>query len=466
MSGPEWSSAEDDLRTELSQLSELDYEQQRGELIKRYGVRTRMLDRLYHEEHPAPRREPAGFDLHEIEPWPDAVRGVDVLDDLEDALRRFVVIDPEPLAAVALWVVHADALEAFGISPILLITAATKGCGKSTLLEVVGRMVPRPLMSAATTAAALYRSAEHLPTILCDEGDTYLGADPRLVTFFNAGHRRGVPFRICEGDDNHVKAYPSWCPKALAMIGKPRAATITDRSVMVELRRKLAGDQADDFSGLDPYPELEELGRRCARWAADHTKELRSARPDLPAGFMNRLADNWRPFFAIADSAGGHWPERSRDAARGIGQIADEGLEILLLEDLRELFEDRDALYTTDAVDELRALSGRPWDSCNRGRGITGRWLAVTLTGFGIQPDRILNGSTRKRGYARAQFVDAWLRYLPEGAPGHLGQGGTDASSPQPLDFKGDGHLDGMDGSEAPLARSFASPKASDGDIL
>ena len=41
----------------------------------------------------------------------------------------------------------------------------------------------------ASTVAALYRGAEQCPTVLCDEGDTYLGEDKRLVTFFNAGHR-------------------------------------------------------------------------------------------------------------------------------------------------------------------------------------------------------------------------------------------------------------------------------------
>jgi len=36
----------------------------------------------------------------------------------------------------------------------------------------------------------------------------------------------------------------------------------------------------------------------------------------MPAGIFNRAADNWRPLLAIADLAGGEWPERARQAAQ------------------------------------------------------------------------------------------------------------------------------------------------------
>jgi hypothetical protein len=34
----------------------------------------------------------------------------------------------------------------------------------------------------------------------------------------------------------------------------------------------------------------------------------------LPPSAFNRLADNWRPLFAIAETAGGDWPRRAADA--------------------------------------------------------------------------------------------------------------------------------------------------------
>jgi putative DNA primase/helicase len=327
-------------------------------------------------------------------------------------VRRFVVLDDAARDAAALWTLHAHAHEAAAISPILLITAPARGCGKSTLLDVIGRLVPRPLTSAASTAAALYRTAEQRPTILCDEGDTYLGEDRRLVAFFNAGHRRGVPFRVCEGDDNRVRAYPSWAPKAIAMIGTPRDATISDRSIRCALQRKTSADSAEDFSSTKPYPELRDLARRCARWAADKLDALHDTDPVLPDGFANRLADNWRALLAIADAAGGPWPKRARAAAVAIGELPDSDLGTMLLADLRDVFGTADALYTEAVVTGLLELAERPWRGVRKGRGADAAWIARTLAPFGIRSERIRNGDDRRRGYLRAALEPAWSRYL------------------------------------------------------
>jgi hypothetical protein len=32
----------------------------------------------------------------------------------------------------------------------------------------------------------------------------------------------------------------------------------------------------------------------------------------MPTGIYNRAADNWHPLLAVADRAGGDWPQRAR----------------------------------------------------------------------------------------------------------------------------------------------------------
>ena len=56
--------------------------------------------------------------------------------------------------------------------------------------------------------------------------------------------------------------------------------------------------------------------------------KLRDLDPDVPAALNNRQADNWRPLLAIADTAGGDWPRRARDAALGLS-AADEDAETI-----------------------------------------------------------------------------------------------------------------------------------------
>src|SRR6266849_3883479 len=68
--------------------------------------------------------------------------------------------------------------------------------------------------------------------------------------------------------------------------------------------------------------------------------------PDRPpqatvSELHDRQADNWRPLLAIADRAGGAWPELARAAAcrlSGAGAEPEQGAAVPLLADLRALF--------------------------------------------------------------------------------------------------------------------------------
>lgn len=97
------------------------------------------------------------------------------------------------------------------------------------------------------------------------------------------------------------------------MIGKLND-TLADRSIKVALKRKLPGEHVERLRHADP--ELfRTLARRCARFAADHAEAIRAARPSMPEGLHDRAQDNWEPLLAIADLAGGPWPEQARAAA-------------------------------------------------------------------------------------------------------------------------------------------------------
>ena len=85
--------------------------------------------------------------------------------------------------------------------------------------------------------------------------------------------------------------------------------------------------------------------------------------PDMPDELFNRAADNWRPLLAIADAAGGDWPERARAAAvRSVASEKDEGLRIMLLADIQSIFRTRkvDPISSDQIVADLCQLEGRP----------------------------------------------------------------------------------------------------------
>src|SRR5439155_2789463 len=56
---------------------------------------------------------------------------------------------------------------------------------------------------------------------------------------------------------------------------------------------------------------LKDQGTKGPRGQGDNFPALAACNPPLPPGAFNRLADNWRPLFAIAQVAGGDWPQRA-----------------------------------------------------------------------------------------------------------------------------------------------------------
>jgi len=60
-------------------------------------------------------------------------------------------------------------------------------------------------------------------------------------------------------------------------------------------------------------------------------------------GLMNRIADNWRPLFTIADLIGLDWPARIREAAGILIGTEPDSDDSVLLADIKTTFEARGA---------------------------------------------------------------------------------------------------------------------------
>ena len=176
----------------LAQLSEVDYERERDEVAKRLKCRKSVLDKLVQEARNEAKADATNggiSSLREPEPWPEPVKGTGLLEELTKAVLHYVVVAKDVARAIALWIVHTHALEAFNITPRLAIKSPVKGCGKSTLLDVLSCLVPRPLATANITAAAVFRIvAAARPTLLIDEGETFLLKNEELRGILNSGH--------------------------------------------------------------------------------------------------------------------------------------------------------------------------------------------------------------------------------------------------------------------------------------
>jgi putative DNA primase/helicase len=408
------------LLKELATLDAIAYDQRRDETAQLLGVRVNTLDK----EVAAQRAQPAERDgtgtpvlFTDPEPWPEAVDGASLLDDLAALYTRYVVLPRGAADMLALWTLHTYTHAAASTTPRVGIESPQKRCGKTTLLAIIRATVARPLPASNITTAALFRAIEKWqPTMLIDEADTFLPANDELRGVLNAGHTRSQAYVIrTVGEDHEPRAFCVWAPVAIALIGK-LPSTLADRAIVVKMRRKLPSEQVERFR-MDRLENIEQLRRRCLRWAQDTLATLRTTDPTMPEGLHDRAADNWRPLCAIAAEAGGEWPQRAVQAIKALTpqELEDETAGVMLLEDMRQLFTERatDKLPSTEIVAALHKLEERPWSEWGRQeKPITARQIARLLAPFDIKPKSIRIGPDTPKGYEQNDFVDAWARYL------------------------------------------------------
>lgn len=401
-----------------------EYDRRRKEEAKRLNIRPATLDaeveaRRAHSRGNGSPLQGGAVDLPSPEPWPEPVDGRAVLDGIAKTFPRYVALPPGAADLLALWVAHTHCYDEFDVSPRLNITSPDKGCGKTTLRDVVASFVPRPIPAENVTPAGLFRLVTaYKPTILADEYDAWLRDDGELRGLLNAGHRRGGIIPRCEGDAHVPRLYIVFAPAVLCGIGA-LPGTLDDRSIKVRLMRAKRGEIPARFESRKTAAE-KELCRKLARWAADNSARLAECDPQMPANAHNRLADNWRPLFAIAEVAGGDWPQRAASAFAKLTANDDSdahGIGTMLLADIKEVFTRTggDKSFSRDLVSALNEMKERPWPEAHHGRPITETWLARKLRTFAISPKTMRIGEERLKGYVVADFQDAFARFLPEG---------------------------------------------------
>ena len=159
---------------------------------------------------------------------------------------------------------------------------------------------------------------------------------------------------------------------------------------------------------------------KAARFALDNQAALKNSEPEIPIELTNaRARDNWRSLLSLADVCGGNWPTMAREAARelsGADELDRKSIGEMLLADIRQIFSEAgvERLFSKTLVQELLAMSDRPWPEVNHGRVITPAWLSKRLRPFSISPKSLRIEPENAKGYELSGFQEAFSRYLPE----------------------------------------------------
>ncbi len=404
----------------LAALSPLQYDRIRKDEAKKMNVRPATLDSLIKQMRVDNNQDNSPF--ADIEPWTDPINAAQLLDNLTNTIKLFIVMDRHQAQAAALWVSACWFIDVIQCAPILLINAPEKACGKTQLLTVLGKLAPRTAQASGISPSVLFRMIEaYQPTLFIDEIETVLKDNEDLRGLINAGHTRDSAYvwrSVAKGDDFEPKRFSVWGMKAVAGINAIKLAeTITSRSIVIELRRKKADETITRLRHAEP-DLFNNLASKLARFSDDYSQQVRDARPHLPDELGDREQDNWEPLLQIASAAGGHWPDtalktalRLSGASQGVQSMANE-----LLANIKEVFESKHVIKisTTDLINALCEDTEKPWATYNRGKQLSARQLSNKLKDYNISSKDVRFGyDGNKKGYELEHFKDSFLRYLP-----------------------------------------------------
>jgi len=354
---------------------------------------------------------------------PELPTGAELLDAVETFVGRFVAY-PSGHARLAhvLWIAHTHFMDSWESTPRIAFLSPEPGSGKSRCLEVTEPLVPRPVHAVNTTPAYLFRKVSDEagpPTILYDEIDTVFGPKAKdnedIRGMLNAGHRKGAVAGRCvvRGKIVETEELPAYCAVALAGLND-LPDTIMSRSVVVRMRRRAPNEKVEPWRLRINAPQAKPIRGALAAWAAESAERIKW--PELPPEIQDRNADVWEALVAVADLAGGDWPNRARESAVSLVSDSMAGapsIGVQLLTDLRGIFAGRDALSTEAILTALHKMDERPWNDL-RGKPVDARWLSRQLNKYGIKSGTVRTPEGTLKGYKAVDLHDPWTRYVSE----------------------------------------------------
>jgi Protein of unknown function (DUF3631) len=261
---------------------------------------------------------------------PGSIPGDKLLDLIRDKWFGKYATFPTQAAldAVTLWTAHAHMRDADGIlvfdaTPRLYLLSSEPGSGKSHVLELIGMITPacHGLDLEPTAAGLAHSIAKEHATILLDEGDVLFGTGARksaVRAIINGGYtRHGTVLNGQGAKASRVPVYGALAMAALDTVEKGAnagtLAALFTRGIKI---RMVKASGADAPAKMTRTSKTEAVKARAwlEAWAAEVRDEVADAQPAMPEGVEGRAEQIWTALIAVADAAGGSWPERARAA--------------------------------------------------------------------------------------------------------------------------------------------------------
>lgn len=220
-------------------------------------------------------------------------------------------------------------LPVFQYMPRLFFTSREGGSGKSRMTGQTAALCPDAKRLVEPTKAALIGLIAKRGTICITELDLLLstgGRNKGIVAIANAGY---------EPDNEHTHKHggkeveiPLFGPMILDGLDSlitstgVELKTLFSRCIIVHVVPGPQGYRAPRFD-REKRAIAQAINGRVARWVAQEVRDgLGDLVPDVPEHLGNRPFALWEPLFAVAEAAGGDWPQFAKYACEHIETAA------------------------------------------------------------------------------------------------------------------------------------------------
>lgn len=267
--------------------------------------------------------------------------------------------------------------DAFTSVPFGLITSDRPKVGKTTLSTDIPALladVPWEVNSLTTEPAMRAKFMDRIPpsTILLPDiskvfGESGLnGRTSKVYQLLVAGYRRTGKVEVSV---NRVSTQlPAYFVAFLDGLNNAVPGDLATRAIHFKLTAKPSNIRMRDALSIPVAREAEPLKKALHRWATSSRRQMQqfmlSSVLRVHPLLTDRLLQLWGPLFAIADAAGGAWPQRC--LAAFLEMALDENDKPVVLAEDRALLDTskvllssgRDVVFTADLVPALRELPG------------------------------------------------------------------------------------------------------------
>jgi hypothetical protein len=355
-------------------------------------------------------------------PEAEPVEGAEIVKQVEETIRKYVVMPEAAYLALAIWTIATYAADRFDCFAYVAVLSPVKACGKTRLLEVLETLVHGPWRGTAPSPASLYRMMADAPTLLLDETEVFnvknkSESAQAILSILNAGHRKGATIPRCDGPKNELRHFPVFGPKAFAAIGK-LPDTLMDRSLILGMQRRTKNQKVARFLMARAKAEAKPIREGVAAFVRAYRPAIEEAYKrlvDADLDFLgDREADLWIPLFAVCSITD---PDRLRELKQCAidlskaksGEDANDSLPLKLLADIRTVWpEGQDKCSSADLLEKLKALEESPWTE----HLLTAHKLARMLKPFGVKTEEMKLAGRVLRGYGYAALETAFACYL------------------------------------------------------